>query len=355
MGTGDRHDKGVMPEHDESSPKSRKRSKPVTALAWVIAALLAPLCLAWVAGQWVYWFDILASQQMLIGWVALALGSLMLAVRRWVAGSVCVVLAMVSLYPVFVGRVWLLPSIDLEHKPDGVIRVVSFNVLPLNELWRTNFETILRYDADIFVLLEAHPELSRSIRKRGLLETTPYTSWGHRPWVDQETSSAFILSQWPAEVIRAKDDDGLGQHHLYMRVESPLGKVIIGLMHPASPRTQARWIRGNKVIESQASVSQQIQAMTGLPVLVGADLNAGPAQRRARTLRKAGLRMSKPVLHPDGSFPANTTIPSVLRIQLDDVWSLGNIQPVAWEMIELKGSDHQAIIVDFKVVGRPDS
>ncbi len=344
-----------MPLHTESSSKSKKRSKLVTALVWVITALLVPLCLAWVIGQWVYWFDILASQQMLIGWIALALGSLILVWRRWFAGFLCVALAAMSLYPVFVGRIWSLPAIDLEHKPDGVIRVVSFNVFPLNESWQANFEAILQYDADIFVLLEAHPELSRSIRKRGLLETTPYKSWGHRPWVDQETSSAFILSQWPVENVYPEDDDGFAQHHLYMQVQSPLGNVIVGLMHPASPRTRARWIRGNRVIESQASVSRQIQTMTGLPVLVGVDLNAGPAQLRARTLRRAGLRMSKPVLHPDGSFPANTSVPSVLRVQLDDVWSLGNIEPVAWRMVTLQGSDHQAIVVDFQILDEPDS
>ncbi len=327
----------------------------MTTLVWMITTLLVPLCLAWVAGQWIYWFDILASQQMLIGWVALSLGGLIFAGRRWIAGSICVVLALVSLYPVFVGRTLLLPKVDLDRKLDGVIRVVSFNIFPLNELWRTNFETILQYDADILVLLETHPELSRSIQKHNFLEATPYQSWGHRPWMDQETSSAFILSQWPTEIIQAKDDDGFRQHHLYMQVKSPLGNVVVGLMHPASPRTKSRWARGNRVIESQANVSRQIQIMTGAPVLVGADLNAGPAQLRARTLRKAGLRTSKPVLHPDGSFPANTSVPPVLRVQLDDVWSLGNIEPIAWKMVELVGSDHQAIIVDFKIVGEPDS
>ena len=61
--------------------------------------------------------------------------------------------------------------------------------------------------------------------------------------------------------------------------------------------------------------------------------------------------MSKPVFRMGGSFPMNTPVPAALRIQLDDIWSLGDVEPVGWEMIELKGSDHQAVIVDFRIVG----
>ncbi len=72
-------------------------------------------------------------------------------------------------------------------------------------------------------------------------------------------------------------------------------------------------------------------------------------------MRRAGLKMSKPVLYPDGSFPANAAVPSVLRVQLDDVWWLGEIEPVAWSMVTLEGSDHQAVIVDFRIVGESGS
>ncbi len=348
MSIGDQHDKGVMCEHADPLSKPRKRSKLITALVWVITALLVPLCLAWVVGQWVYWFDILASQQMLIGWVALALGSLILAGMRWIAGSVCVVLALVSLYPVFVGRVWLLPSIDLKHKPDGVIRVVSSNINPVKTDWEHDIEHLFSLNADILVLIESTWGLLQSIKNQDMLESSPFSFWTYRRWVDEETSRVIILSRWPLEAI-SSDDPEYAQHHLHTQVQSPSGSFVIGVMHPMSPRTAYRWVKGNRVSESHTREIRRIRKELGLPILIGADLNAGPAQQRARLLRRTGLQMSKPVLRFGGSFPTDSSLPATLRIQLDDIWSLGDITPIAWGMTKVPGSDHMAVITEFRL------
>ncbi len=337
-----------MPLHTESSSKSKKRSKLVTALVWVITALLVPLCLAWVIGQWVYWFDILASQQMLIGWIALALGSLILVWRRWFAGFLCVALAAMSLYPVFVGRIWSLPAIDLEHKPDGVIRVVSSNIDPVKTDWEGDIELLFSLDADILILIESTWGLLQSLKAQDMLESSPFSFWVYRKWVDEETSRVIILSRWPLERILS-DDPEYAQHHLHSQVQSPSGSFAVGVMHPMSPRTLHRWVEGNRVSESHTIEIRRIREELGLPILIGADLNAGPAQQRARLLRRTGLQMSKPVLRFGGSFPTDSSLPAALRIQLDDIWSIGGITPIAWEMTKVPGSDHMAVITEFRL------
>jgi len=331
----------------QSDQPDRRRSKLVTIGIWGMVVVLIPASLAWVLGRWVYWFDLVGSQQMLISFVVLIGLMLALLGRRWRAGMVCLVLAGVSFYPVLVDRVWVLSGVDLQSKPDGVIRVVSSNIYPRNEHWRVDLDELMATGADVIVLLEVPPELSRAIRKHGYLDSSAYPHWAHRAWVDQETSPCFILSRWSIDRLDLPDDPIYAQEHLFTHIATPKGELVFGLVHPLSPRTIQRWRRGNGVIRSQARAVEEIESKLGLAMLIGADLNAGPAQQRARALRSSGLLMSKPVTRFGGSFPAGSSVPRAVQIELDDVWSLGPIKPVAWDMIELSGSDHRAVVVDF--------
>ncbi len=333
------------------TPAKKKRSRIVTVIAWCVAGLLVPACGAWVIGRGSYWFDVIASQQMLISWAGLAVTIAMLLTRRKAPAAVCAVLVAVSFYPVLAGRVWSLPEVDLTSKPEGVIRVITYNIHPKNEQWKQDMDRLLSCDADVIVLIEVNRDMSRSVMRWGYLDSTPYRYWLHRAWVERETSPCFILSRWPIEQQIASQDPKTAQHQLYAQVQSPLGAFVVGLVHPLSPRTVSRWIIGNAVIESQAVAIDQLRDQPGHPMLVCADLNAGPAQLRAGHLRNAGLEMSKPVLRLGGSFPASPDVPKALRVQLDDVWTSGSIRPSSWSMIRFEESDHQAVIADFVFTG----
>lgn len=339
-----------MPEQQPATHK--KPSRLVTIAAWSAVALLLPVCSAWVLGRWFYWFDIVASEQMLIGWITLSVAIVVLIAKRKAPGIVCATLAAASLYPVLVGRAWFLPSVDLSLKPDGVIRIVSCNINPENKSWRDDLDLLLSVDADVVILIEPPIELNRGIRKRGLLDSFAYPYWGHRAWVDEETSPGFILSRWPTQQIVTGSDPEHIQHHLYLQIQNPAGSFIVGLVHPLSPRAESRWTRGNRVIESQAIATFQIEKNHHLPVIVGADLNAGPGQLRARTFRRVGLEMSKPIARYGASFPSGSLIPRMVRLQLDDIWTTGGITPIGWDMIELQGSDHMAVVVDCALDSR---
>jgi endonuclease/exonuclease/phosphatase (EEP) superfamily protein YafD len=332
-----------------SAPTPKRRSKSVSTIAWIVTAVLGVVCTFWITGRWVFWFDIAASQQAMISAVATFVTLSVLIARRWRAGLLCLVLVLVSLYPLVVDRVWSLPGIDLEHKPVDAVRVVSFNIYPKNEQWREDIETLMSLDADVIVLLEVSPELNRAIRKYELLKDTQYSQWAHRRWVDQETSPGFILSQWPIERIDTASDAKAAQHELFVRVTTDAGEFVVGLTHPLSPRNAQRWAQGNAVIRSQAQTIKRLTETLDVPLVVGADLNAAPAQLRARSLRHAGLRMSKPVLRIGGSFPAGSDVPALFQIQLDDLWSAGAIVPIAWDTIEFAGSDHKAVVADFMI------
>ena len=171
------NDNEMMLEEEQTTThpkKMKKRSKIVTGFAWGTAVLLVPACTLWFFGRWIYVADVLASQQMLIGWIALVVALLVLSTLRWGAGFLCLALALISLYPVLVGRTLLLEHVDFDHKPEGSIRVVSCNINPLNETWVQDVHRLLDLDADIVIVIELSPEMSRSINNRGAVVDDRY-------------------------------------------------------------------------------------------------------------------------------------------------------------------------------------
>lgn len=323
------------------------RSRLVGALCWAAVAAALPLSLGWLAGPVSYWLDLFASLQLLIVFGTLGLALAALLMRRKRQALVLVMLAGLGAYPVLSGRRWVLPEIDYTHKDERVLRVVSLNINPQSEHWPEDLRALLGLDADVIVLLEVHYMLGRAIRNKGFLDGTPYSHWTSRPWVESETSQCYMISKWPMRVIDYGGDPKDKLQHVHAVIEHPGGEVVVGLMHPLSPRTEHRWREGNRVVWTQGDEAKRLHESTGLAVVMGADLNAGPGQYRARVLRGAGLRMSKPLLRIGGSFPADGPMPFWARPQIDDVWTMGGIRVLAWEMRGTLGSDHRAVVTDL--------
>ena len=335
----------------------REPGHPAKRRRWIgitLWCVLVPLCLllslGWVISAHVMMLDLLASMQAQLSViVALCLG-VGVALRRWRYSATVLLLLVFSLYPISVNRVYSLPGVDTTSPPgEGVLRVVSVNINPLNEQWSDDLSSLMELHADVIVVIEVPPSLNGAIRKHGLLENTRYPYWAHRKWVEFETSPGFILSRWPIERIETGPDQVLAQSALHVRVQAPAGDLLVCLLHPLSPRTKSRWILGNGVIDLQADAIVRAHETTGLPVLIGADLNSSPAQVRARTLRTRGIRQCKPLFRIGGSFPANQGLPDFFKVQLDDIWRLGGIEPVGWSAISVPGSDHDAVIADFVI------
>jgi endonuclease/exonuclease/phosphatase (EEP) superfamily protein YafD len=331
------------------------RSRVINLILYAIAIPSIVVCgCAWMLSSSVYLLDMLVSQQMLLAWWALGVLVGLIIMRRWKIALLALVMCVLAFYPVMHGRTLRLPRVEYASKPEGVIRVVSCNINPENEQWEEALDDLMRLDADVIVLLEVPAELSRSIRNRGLLDRTLYPYWAHRYWVEHETTPCFLLARHPISETPPTTHGDFAQHILHARIEQHEGSYVVGLAHPSSPRGSTRWVAGNRVTQAQAATATLTARKQQIPLLICADLNAGPAQLRARVFRGAGLRQSKPLTRYGGSFPAQTSIPRALRVQLDDVWTLGDAHVIAWDSFEVLGSDHQAIVVDIRLGSMPD-
>lgn len=242
----------------------------------------------------------------------------------------------------------MLPEVEIHSKPNGTLRVVSCNINPQNNDWLACVLPLLDLEADVVILLELSPENSRSIERRGQLVDSRYSHRSFRDWKQGKVSAGAILSKWPLEELSVDETIGYTEYQHFSLVRHTEGEFVVGLLHPFSPRNQSRWSSGNRIVNTQAAVAASHRDMYDIPVLVGCDLNAGPAQIRSRLLRRHSLAMSKPLLRYGGSFPTQSRIPDPLRLQLDDVWSSDGLVPVAWSMVDAVGSDHKAVIVDFE-------
>lgn len=315
-------------------------------LWWLVLPSAIVSGVAWMGSSRVYYLDLLVSQQIWLAWWSVLLLAIALCTRRWRIAVLLIVSSVLAFYPIVYGRTMRLPEVDFTTKPEGVIRVVSCNINPENARYEEAMDSLTTIDADVIVLIEVPAELSRDIRNRGVLERTAYEHWAHRAWIDEITSPGFILSTVPIEVIQPDTDENIARHILRVRVAFGSHDVMIGLVHPVSPRTIERWRAGNSVIHHQASFGANLQSEHAAPTIIGADINAGPAQARSRVMRRSGFSMSKPLLQPGGTFPSGNA--GVFSVQLDDLWTKGAIDPIAWSKINIPGSDHFAVVCDFE-------
>jgi len=197
------------------------------------------------------------------------------------------------------------------------------------------------------VVLELSPVMLRAIERRGALPDERYPHRVFRRWQQGRVSACALLSRWPASRVEPTGGEIIEEHALLALIEHRAGRFLAGGMHPPSPRTPGRWTMGNLITVAQAELAAE--ASGPAPLVLGADLNATPAQKRARIMREHGLRMAKPLTRVGGGFPSDGRVPEALRLHLDDVWRSGDIRPVAWSRLPVAGSDHDAVVVDFVV------
>ena len=332
----------------ERSDRGGRRGKR-RVLTWALGAGSAVAGGLWVLGPRSYTIDVLVSYQVwLVAGCVLAAG-LCALLRRWGAGAVCALAAIAGGWPLIAGRSVWVPPVDLGTPPGpGVVRVVSFNAGPESTAWEADLGRVLGWHADAVVLIEVPVELNRGVRRRGLLDGSGW-GWAHRAWVDGVTSPCFVLSRWPMERVGVPGVGHAERDILTVRLETGAGPVLVGLAHPHSPRTRERWAMGNETAARTLPGMAGAAASMGLPLAVGADLNAGPAGSRAGSARAAGLSMSKPLAGGWwGSYPSGWAGPA--RVQLDDVWVSSGFEVVAWSSVASEGSDHRIIVADLRPV-----
>lgn len=266
--------------------------------------------------------------------------------RRWRSAGVLGLGVALAVGSLGIGRGVVRAGVELHAPPPpGSVRVVTANIHPQNERWREDLERLFSFEPDIVVLLETPPELWRGIVRRDELSGTAWAYHERRAWVDDIASPCFVLSRWPLERLAFEGIEDAGRDVLIARVDRPEGAFLVGAIHPHSPRSLPRYRRGNRQLSGTYEAIARALEDRGLPLVMGVDLNSGPAGSRAVGLRRAGLGMSKPLLGGGGSFPVG--MPWMARVQLDDIWRSSGVRVRAWSSVGGLDSDHRAVVADL--------
>lgn len=311
---------------------------------WWVAALSGLIaCASWLAGGRFYLLDIAASFQHF--WLAavVILAAVLALLKRWKIVAICVWAAALGAWPLTAGRAARTPGVDLGSPPAaGIVRVVSFNIGPLNHKWREDLERAMSWHADMVAVIEIPVEMNMAVRRQGFADSRGW-DWTHRRWVENRVSACFIFTPGKATVLQTPGVENPDNEVFFSTVDARAGRFVAGVTHPASPRTRYRWSTGN------AQVERLCTAAAGLSdAIIASDLNGGPASSRAVRMRRAGWRQAKPFLGGAGSFPARPKWASIIGLQLDDVWyNPTEYEVVGWTSVAPLGSDHRAIVVEL--------
>jgi endonuclease/exonuclease/phosphatase family metal-dependent hydrolase len=193
-------------------------------------------------------------------------------------------------------------------------------------------------DADIVVLQEIWPELSRELTTRPALEAWPYRS------ADLLTNPAgtTILSRWPLtqpELTQVAD-----RPHIRATVETPSGPLVVHALHLAAPTDDGlarQWVAG---LDYLAQIEPQ-----GPTVMVG-DFNATADHAQFRNLLDRGWVDAHEMKGCGfgATWPVGRGLPfAVLR--LDHVLISGGIEVLSVEHGDASGSDHVPIRTALRI------
>ncbi len=267
--------------------------------------------------------------------------------RRWVAtGLVLVSTAAVLALPLSVDR--------LERAPKSAsdLRLLTYNSWTGSKDISAKEAMFREADADVIAILEPSLALAeRYVWGGGVLDGyasgwKPEAAWGSCPFlmtrlgvVSHDAQSAELRS------IRRR----LWDHFYRLEiVRTPTGDVAVVQVHARSPRGPDRWMAGLTQLLMVADIVRELEAHTGLPIVVVGDFNSPPSGLRARAFaRRSGLVRAKPALWLGGSYPS--WAPSVLSLSIDDVYASPGVRVSGWRVLGSAGSDHRAVIVDLSL------
>ena len=329
------------------------KSRLVSIACWGSTAVCSGLCCCWVVGAWWYWFDLVAGFAAQCVGLAFFVGCMLLALKRWRAGMVCLLAVCIGAWPLVVGReIWIAPAPTLQtHSVSGggLMRVVSQNMNPENPRWRENLAELVALEPDVMMLIEVPLEFNLEIRREGFVAGGVDWFFEYRAGRPDGESSCYVLSRTPLERVGLMESGGSGgsgtQDTLVCLTTCRGIDLVVVAAHPMSPRDPNRWEGG---LDRLRILVHQLKRYHGdRAMLIGTDLNGGPASLRARMLREYWFSASKPILGGRGTFPSKAW--AWMKIQIDDVWHSTGVNVSGWSRVELGGSDHDGVVIDFTV------
>lgn len=339
----------------------------ITLLAWVIAAATLVPAPAWLlSGTW-WKADLAANLNAQVLILAIAMGAIVAALRRWraliVVGVSCVLLA----WPLVTHRAAYLPrAVALDAPPvQGVVRFLHYNDSSLSDK-EDVYALMERSGADVLSILCPPVKMQFDVIYGHGLEDR-YAGKILRPWraspdgYATEITAAFMVSRWPIEPFDVSAAGPYSDRLIAGVVRRPEGALGVIAVHPRSPRTASRWQEGNRVIEATVAAALRMRA-AGLPVVVLSDLNSTPSGWRSRALCSgAGLARAKPLLQATGTFPdvvragLSVYAPRAFAarwpasIAIDDAVVSDGIRVVGWSTLPRLKSEHLPIFIELQL------
>lgn len=314
--------------------------------AFAVACACAAAASAWIASPVAWALDLTACATPQFTVLCGALGAWLAFRLRLAAASICVAGVVSGLVGTVPGRSVTLGSASGSDP----VALLIYNAHVENATPERAHALLLGTPADVVVLIEPPAALLDVLRNdEALLHRLP-----HR-WLPERAGPGFmvVLTAWPQ---RAGEGWGEGPGATVsggmreMIVDRPRGPFALLAIHPDSPRTPARWRRGNETVENAVARVRDRLVPTGLPVVVAGDMNSSPTGARARALRRSvGLRQAKPLLSPAGTYPARWRWP--LSLAIDDALVSGGVGVTGWRTLDRSGSDHAPVLIHLVIPG----
>ncbi|MFK7759597.1 MAG: endonuclease/exonuclease/phosphatase family protein [Phycisphaerales bacterium] len=230
---------------------------------------------------------------------------------------------------------------DDRRSDQQSISVVTMNIFMANQQPEQVLELIRSFEDDVVVLVEPQWDVFR----RFLDGDDGADQFGYRVLrrrIGNEAAPMVILSRWGIERDEGVDEL-LGISGLILRPDDHGGPFELTGIHIRSPRSYARWSKGNGELEELIRSVEREDRSNGIRRVVVGDLNGGPGTARDRRLR-GGFNMvrSSSMMGLSGTFPANL---SIFGVGIDDIWISEGFDVLSWESIEIPGSDHRGVRV----------
>lgn len=239
---------------------------------------------------------------------------------------------------------WVAPGLFSEGgsvpHPSEAMRIVSSNVLLSHPNPEALEAELLRYDADILVLVEVSPRWGERIEAGPLRERYPHRVVAVR----SGPRGIAVLSSRPFAASRTTDLEGVPMIDVTF-AEPRLRLVGLHLVPPIDAERADVWRR-------QLDSLRQLARSRG-PLVVAGDFNATDHSRGLRELEAPGLRDVHRALGRGlaTTWPNGTALRPPLRI--DHVLVSESIVPVRVREGRGIGSNHAPVIVDLAIpVGR---
>jgi endonuclease/exonuclease/phosphatase (EEP) superfamily protein YafD len=320
---------GTMVVAEET--RSRRKNPLVTALLVVPLVPLAALAALRVAGFDGDWHTLVALALTPYAAAAgLVLGGLALALRRWWAGGIALVLAIVL-------AVLVVPRVSASEQREvggKTLRVLASNLLYGQADPKAVVDLVRSQRIDVLNLVEMTPRVVDGLTAAGLFETLPYRVLHPAPGA----FGSGIVSRFPLKEVNLTGDSAAKQPG----AEADLGDGVVAeivAVHPISPDVDTpQWEREMKDLSRPAGEH-------GLRILAG-DFNATLDHAAFRTVLARGYHDAA---EERGSGLAPTWPSSTPVVTIDHVVVDSRAAVLDYRVFDVAGSDHRAVFAEVRL------